>query len=147
MFRRLQSDYCQLRNSRSPLLAPKAMHYVKVQLLHLQKSGECVGNYEVNSTPSRKEVLNQEYAFSPCPPLMGNLPMPPDIFMHAFLDPADHLGPMAVEMLPKKLWRALAWDGRVHDHFNIPHGWGFYIVEGINWPFLCGGVPGLRCLL
>ncbi|KAK5663757.1 hypothetical protein OQA88_4188 [Cercophora sp. LCS_1] len=136
MFRRLQHAYHTLHKSRNPFLVPKTMHYVKFQLLNLQKSGECIGHYQTNSIPTRKQVLNQEYAFAPCPPLLGDLPMPPDIFMHAFLDAGDHLGPMAVEVLPKKLWRALAWDRRVHDHFNIPQGWGFYIVEGINWPLV-----------
>ncbi|KAK3323050.1 hypothetical protein B0H66DRAFT_555718 [Apodospora peruviana] len=136
LFRRLRAGYDGLRNSRNPFLVPKTMHFVKLQLLHLQKSGECVGNYTINSIPSRKEVLNQEYAFTPCPPRLGDLPMPPDIFMHAFLNPADHLGPVAIEMLPKKLWCKLGWDRRVHDHFNIPYGWGFYISEGANWALL-----------
>ncbi|KAK3375548.1 hypothetical protein B0T24DRAFT_202892 [Lasiosphaeria ovina] len=136
MFSRLQKAYRDLRGSWNPLLVPKTMHYVKFQLLHLKKTSECVANYQVNTIPLRKEVLSQEYAFSPCPPQVGQLPMPPHLFMHGFLDPGDHMGPMAVEMLPKKLWRRLGWDGRVHDHFNIPTAYGFYIVEGVNWPFM-----------
>lgn len=57
--------------------------------------------------------------------------------MHSFLDPGDHMGPMAVEMLPKKLWRSLTWDldaaGGGGCHGSIPCGWGFYIIEGFNW--------------
>lgn len=61
--------------------------------------------------------------------------MPPAIFMHSFLDPGDHLGSMAVEMLPKKLRRALEWDRDAAngDTFDIPCGWGFYIVEEFDW--------------
>jgi len=56
--------------------------------------------------------------------------------MHAFQDPTDHFGPIAVEILPKKLWCQLSWDDRINHHFNVPSGWGFYIVEGVNWPFV-----------
>lgn len=133
MFQRLHNAYYALRPRRNPFFVPKTMHYVKFQLLFLQKSGECIGAYEVDSIPSRNEVIKQEYAFSPCPPRIGKLPLPPDIFMHGFLDPCDHLGPMAVEMLPKKLWSQLRWDVRANDRYNVPAGWGFYIVEGINW--------------
>ncbi|KAK4185326.1 hypothetical protein QBC35DRAFT_534289 [Podospora australis] len=139
MFQRLQNAYRSLRNPWNPLLVPKTMQYVKFELLFLQKSGECVGSYETNSIPSQKEVLRQQYAFSPCPPKF-NLPLPPDIFMHGFLDPGDHLGPMAVDMLPKKLWSKLRWNQ--NERFDIPVGWGFYIEEGINWAlvFLCGAI-------
>ena len=135
MFHALRTSYSAIRRNKNwnPFLTPKTMHYINFQLLFLQKSGECVGAYEVNSIPSRKEVLNQEYAFSPCPPQIGKLPLPPDIFMHGFLDPGDHFGDMAVEMLPKKLWGPLRWDARQHDRYNVPSGWGFYIIEGINW--------------
>ncbi|KAK4446789.1 hypothetical protein QBC34DRAFT_468890, partial [Podospora aff. communis PSN243] len=133
MFRRLRNAYNALRPRRNPFFVPKTMHYVKFQLLFLQKSGECVGAYELDSIPSTKEVIKQEYAFSPCPPRIGKLPLPPDIFMHGFLDPCDHFGPMAVEILPKKLWSQLRWDARANDRYNVPAGWGFYIVEGINW--------------
>ncbi|KAK0750882.1 hypothetical protein B0T18DRAFT_485608 [Schizothecium vesticola] len=115
MFQRLRNAYYVLRPRRNPFFVPKTMHYVKFQLLFLQKSGECIGAYEVDSIPSRNEVIKQEYAFSPCPPRIGKLPLPPDIFMHGFLDPCDHLGPMAVELLPKKLWSQLRWDARAND--------------------------------
>jgi len=136
MFQRLRNAYYALRGNRNPFLVPKSMHYVKFQLLFLQKSGECIGAYEINSIPSSKEVFKQEYAFSPCPPRIGKLPLPPDIFMHGFLDPGDHLGPMAVDILPKKLWCQLRWDAQANDRYNVPAGWGFYIVEGINWPLV-----------
>ncbi len=141
MFQRLRSAYYALRRSgriTNPFLIPKTMHYVKFQLLFLRKSGECVGSYQVNSIPSPKEIRKQEYEFSPCPPTLGTpaLPMPPDIFMHAFLDPEDHLGPMAVEILPKKLWSQLRWDALLNGRYSVPEGWGFYIVEGINWPLV-----------
>ena len=142
MFQRLRNAYYALRPGRNPFFVPRTMHYVKFQLLFLQKSGECIGAYEVDSIPSRNEVIKQEYAFSPCPPRIGRLPLPPEIFMHGFLDPGDHLGPMAVEMLPKKLWCRLRWDVRANDRYNVPEGWGFYIREGINWPLVswCTGV-------
>ncbi|KAK1836084.1 hypothetical protein QBC39DRAFT_296909 [Podospora conica] len=143
LFSRLRTAYSALRPRPNPFLIPKTMHYIKFQLLFLQKSGQCVGSYEVDSIPSLKEVLNQEYALSPCPPQIGKLPLPPDIFMHAFLDPGDHLGGMAVDMLPKKLWCELTWDERTHGRWgNVPEGWGFYVVEGINWGLVswCAGV-------
>lgn len=36
-------------------------------------------------------------------------------------------------MLPKKLRNKLFWDSSVHDACNVPTGWGFYIVEGVDW--------------
>ena len=112
------------------------MHYIRFQLLYLQRSGECIGSFQTNSIPSRNEVLKQEYAFSPCPPRDGSLPIDPDIFMHAFLDPQDHLGPTAIDALPKKLWCKLSCDEQVQDLHHAPTGWGFYIVEGIHWGLL-----------
>ncbi|KAI1749652.1 hypothetical protein F4782DRAFT_512657 [Xylaria castorea] len=135
IFKKLQAEYHNLRGQRirNPLIKPKMMHYIKFQLLYLQKSKECVGNYEFNSIPSRTEIYRQEYAFSPCPPALGDLPIPPALFMHAFLDPGDHMGSMAVEMLPKKLRRDLSWDDSINNSLNVPVGWGFYIIEGLDW--------------
>ncbi|KAI0549590.1 hypothetical protein F4679DRAFT_584307 [Xylaria curta] len=135
VFKKLQAEYRNLRGrrGRNPLIKPKTMHYIKFQLLYLRKSKECVGNYEVNSIPSRTEIYRQEYAFSPCPPILGDLPIPPALFMHAFLDPGDHMGSMAMEMLPKKLRRELSWDASLNNPLNVPIGWGFYIVEGLDW--------------
>ncbi|KAK1751395.1 hypothetical protein QBC47DRAFT_417310 [Echria macrotheca] len=145
MFQRLRTAYEGLRTShnkatvhlpRNPFLIPRTMYYIRFELLLLRESGECVGNYETGAIPSRAEVAKHQYAFSPCPPRIGPLPLPPNIFMHGFLNPGDHLGPMAVEMLPKKLWSPLRWDAQAHGSFDIPAGWGFYIVEGINWPLV-----------
>ncbi|KAK1750411.1 hypothetical protein QBC47DRAFT_418170 [Echria macrotheca] len=139
MFQRLQSAYHDLRKTsgiKNPFLVPKNMQYIKFQLLFLQKSGECIANYEPDSIPSLKEVLRQEYAFSPCPPQIGSLPLPPDLFMHGFLDPGDHFGPGAVDILPKKLWSPLRWEPGAHGRYNVPDGWGFYIIEGINWSLI-----------
>ncbi|KAK4171905.1 hypothetical protein QBC36DRAFT_315348 [Triangularia setosa] len=113
-FQRMRNAYYASRKTSSwnPLLIPKTMQYIKFQVLFLQKSGEVVGSYQSNPIPSQKEVFRQEYTFHPCPPQIGDLPMPPEIFMHAFLDPGDHLGPMVVEILPKKLWAGLRWDGQ-----------------------------------
>ncbi|RYP44158.1 hypothetical protein DL768_009352 [Monosporascus sp. mg162] len=160
MFERLQAAYHEFRGKwrGNLLIKPKSMHYVKVspslftsqatniqvpanprqfQLLYLKKSMECVGSYQINSVPSRKEIISQEYAFSPCPPLLGDVPIPPNIFMHIFLNPGDHLGSMATEMLPKKLRIKLFSDGSINNAFDLPVGWGFYIVEGVDW-FLTG---------
>lgn len=62
------------------------------------------------------------------------MPIPPQIFMHSFLEDGDHLGRMAMEMLPKKLWQPLAWKYDVNNInvCNLPYGWGFYIVEGLD---------------
>ncbi|KAI1735820.1 hypothetical protein F4680DRAFT_433980 [Xylaria scruposa] len=135
VFKKMQAEYCNLRGRRrrNPFIKPKMMHYIKFQLLHLQKSKECVGNYEVNSIPSRTEIYREEYAFNPCPPMLGDLPIPPALFMHAFLDPGDHMGSMAMEMLPKKLRKELSWDGSLNNPLNVPIGWGFYIIEGLDW--------------
>ncbi|KAK0648564.1 hypothetical protein B0T16DRAFT_388763 [Cercophora newfieldiana] len=105
MFQRLRNAYHTVPGGRrqNPFFVPKTMQYVKFQLLFLQKSDEYIGAYELGSIPSRNEVIKQEYAFSPCPPRIGRLPLPPDIFMHGFLDAGDHLGLMAVDILPKKL--------------------------------------------
>lgn len=110
MFRRLRVAYFRLRGrrGRNPFVSPKTMHYVKAsarwlvtvlsfgrslirrsrfqfQLLYLQKSKECVGNYQINSIPSCKEILRREYEFRPCPPLLGTLPMPSALFVHSLL--------------------------------------------------------------
>lgn len=93
----------------------------------------------IDSIPSRKEILQQEYAFSPCPPLNGILPLPADIFMHIFLTPGDHLGDLAAEILPKKLYSGLSWNKDLHSIANRPTGWGYYIVEGIDWLVVAWG--------
>ncbi|VBB73728.1 Putative protein of unknown function [Podospora comata] len=134
MFQRLNNAYHATRTASAwnPFVKPKTMQYIRFQLLFLQKSGEVVGSYEANSIPSTQEVMKQEYSFRPCPPKIGDLPMPPHIFMHMFLDPGDHLGLMAVELLPKKLWAELRWHRHLNSSANIPGGWGFLMVEGIR---------------
>ena len=92
-----------------------------------------MGNFEIDSIPSKKEVLNAEYAFKPCPPSIGKLPIPPHIFMHSFQNPGDHTGSLAIERLPKKLWEKLSCD---NNQLNVPVGWGIYIIEGYNWKLL-----------
>ncbi|CAM1503272.1 Fc.00g080480.m01.CDS01 [Cosmosporella sp. VM-42] len=135
IFKRLRIAYQKRRGRRflNPFIKPKTMHYVKFPLLHLQKSGDCVGNYTTNSIPSKEQVFRQEYAFSPCPPAHGDVPIPPDIFMHAFLDPMDHLGTIATVSLPKKLQCQLRWVSSIHNVHNLPIGWGCYIIEGVHW--------------
>ncbi|KAL6411015.1 hypothetical protein AUP68_07449 [Ilyonectria robusta] len=36
-------------------------------------------------------------------------------------------------MLPKKLRSKLFWDTSANNVFNAPIGWGFYIIEGVDW--------------
>ncbi|KAJ9155462.1 hypothetical protein NKR23_g2030 [Pleurostoma richardsiae] len=134
MFARMRRAYYEIRGARArnPLVKPMTMQYIKFQLLRLVKSKECIGNYQKDSIPSTKEVLREEYAFRPCPPKLGDLPMPPAIFMHCFLNPGDHLGSMAVDMLPKKLKCELICKSN-GPSFDMPYGWGFYIVEQWEW--------------
>ena len=46
-------------------------------------------------------------------------------------------------MLPKKLHSQLLWDKNVNGATYLPQGWGFYIVEGIDWAFVRWCVLGL----
>jgi type II secretory pathway pseudopilin PulG len=36
-------------------------------------------------------------------------------------------------MLPKKLHQKLCWDGAANNMNNLPYGWGFYIIEDVDW--------------
>ena len=101
--------------------------------MHLKQSLDCVGSYKTNRIPSCKEVISGEYAFNPCPPEHSDVPIDPKVFMHVFTTPGDHLGGMATEMLPKKLHSRLLWDKNVNGVTYLPRGWGFYIVEDIDW--------------
>ena len=94
------------------------------------KSRECVGNIEVDSIPSIKEVYNGEYAYRPCPPDIGKYPVHPQVFMHSFFEPGDHTGSAVINRLPKKLHGELSC---AVDLGSLPVGWGVYIVEGFNW--------------
>ena len=160
LFCQIREAYRKMRGSltRNPFVVPKAVEYVKVRLrvlgVHTQKgndtdqcliqfelvrrskSGECVGNKEVNSIPSEKEVRAGEYAFFPCPPRIGRLPIQSHLFMHSLLNPGDHSGNLAVQQLPKKVGTKLVCTS---GYMNGPaastpssSGWGIYIVEGPN---------------
>lgn len=78
-------------------------------------------------------MLNSNYAYKPCPPDSGKLPIPPHVFMHYFQEPGDHLGSLAVERLPKKLREKLSCD---NNQRNTPIGWGVCITEGYNWKLI-----------
>ncbi|KAI0148403.1 hypothetical protein GGR57DRAFT_240064 [Xylariaceae sp. FL1272] len=118
-----------LRNNR--LISPKTIEYVKFELVHRNRTGECVGNYEKDSIPGLDEVMRKEYTFRPCPPRIGPLPIQPHLFMHSFNNPGDHLGGLTVQQLPKKVGRKLKCTTQPRDPLHIPHGWGVYIVEGL----------------
>ena len=51
--------------------------------------------------------------------------------MHALLQPGDHTGAVATERLPKKLNDELRATDK--DSFDLPVGWGIYIIDGYNW--------------
>lgn len=86
---------------------------------------------EIGSLPSLKEVYTGEYAYSPCPPDIGDNPVDPGFFMHSFRSPGDHSNNLIIERLPKKMHSQLA----CHRGLDGPvqQGWGILIVEGPNW--------------
>ncbi|KAI0186129.1 hypothetical protein EV127DRAFT_187535 [Xylaria flabelliformis] len=133
LYSKIRETYSEMRGalSRNILVVPKTVEYVKFELVRFQKSGACVGNYETNSIPSIKEVIQQEYAFNPCPPRIGRLPIQPHIFMHSFLNPGDHSGSLAVSQLPKKVNEMLRMS-ELDNSQELPYGWGIFIVEGFN---------------
>lgn len=90
--------------------------------------------------------MREQYLYDPCPPEHGDFPIPPDIFMHIFKYPGDHIG-MATEMLPKKLYSKVCWVNSVHHSRNLPYGWGFYIVEEVDWALVAWWVFGMVILL
>ncbi|KAI1505186.1 hypothetical protein F5X99DRAFT_307094 [Biscogniauxia marginata] len=120
------------RLAKNIFIIPKEVEYIKFELIRREKTGECVGNYETNSIPSIKEVFRQEYAFNPCPPRIGHLPIQSHIFMHSFLNPGDHSGALAVAQLPKKVKEKLRLAAQNADPNDLPYGWGIYIIEGFN---------------
>ncbi|KAI1112800.1 hypothetical protein F5Y14DRAFT_420264 [Nemania sp. NC0429] len=134
LFSALREKYESMRGKlkRNMFMVPRTVEYVKFELVRRSGTGECVGNYEKNSIPSQVEVAKKEYAFSPCPPRVGAVPVQPHIFMHSFLNPGDHLGELAVLQLPKKVGRRLKCVTQPRDPLDVPYGWGIYIVEGIN---------------
>ncbi|KAI0471967.1 hypothetical protein GGR56DRAFT_656319 [Xylariaceae sp. FL0804] len=109
------------------LMVPTTVSYVKFELVHKHSTGEHVGNYEKDSIPTIKEVMGQEYTFSPCPPRVGLLPIQQHIFMHSLLNPGDHTGSLAIQRLPKKLKERLSVTA---GSTTSPLGWGVYIIEG-----------------
>ncbi len=157
LFQQIKAAYAELRGNqaRNILIVARTMQYIEVLLIPIgilryqtnksqfelvlrRKSGECIGNFEKDSIPPEEKVLEQEYAFKPCPPTIGKLPIPPHIFMHSFQDPGDHTGSLAIERLPKKLRQKLSCG---NNQLNVPVGWGIYIVEGYNWKLIirCAG--------
>ncbi|KAI1263912.1 hypothetical protein F5Y18DRAFT_437130 [Xylariaceae sp. FL1019] len=129
--RRTYSDMRgSLRNNR--LVSPKTIEYIKFELVHRNRTGECVGNYQKDSIPGLDEVMRKEYTFRPCPPRIGALPIQPHLFMHSFHNQGDHLGGLTVQQLPKKVGRRLKCTSQPRDPLDIPYGWGIYIVEGLN---------------
>ncbi|KAI0541584.1 hypothetical protein GGR58DRAFT_498085 [Xylaria digitata] len=134
LFNLIREKYESMRGPlvKNIFMVPKTVEYVKFELVNRSRTGECVGNYQKNSIPSQMEVKNKEYTFSPCPPRIGTMPIQPHLFMHSFLNPGDHLGGLALLQLPKKVGRKLKCVKQPHDPFDIPYGWGVYIVEGLN---------------
>ncbi|KAI1148749.1 hypothetical protein F4825DRAFT_469884 [Nemania diffusa] len=156
MFSLIRETYESMRGSmmKSFFMVPKTVEYVKVsvltrcfasggrlaakaaewqfELVRRSSTGECVGNFEKDSIPGQNEVAKKEYTFSPCPPRIGKVPIQPHIFMHSFLNPGDHLGELALLQLPKKVGRKLKCVTQPRDPFDVPYGWGIYIVEGLN---------------
>ncbi|KAK8036151.1 hypothetical protein PG993_008765 [Apiospora rasikravindrae] len=135
LFRQIREAYNAMRGPlmRNPFRIAKNVEYVKFDLIHRHKSGECVGNYQTNSIPTLKEVMQREYAFSPCPPLIGPMPIRSHLFMHSFLNPGDHSGSTAVKQLPKKVGKRLrCTSSQPSDPSASPFGWGIYMVEGLN---------------
>ncbi|KAI8626061.1 hypothetical protein F5Y19DRAFT_478893 [Xylariaceae sp. FL1651] len=130
----IREKYRQLRGTlrRNRFIVPRTIEYVKFELVLRSRTGECVGNYEKDSIPSRDEVTKREYTFSPCPPRVGTVPIQPHVFMHSFLNPGDHLGQLTVLQLPKKVGRRLKCVTQPRDPSDVPYGWGIYIVEGLD---------------
>ncbi|KAK1765189.1 hypothetical protein QBC33DRAFT_593195 [Phialemonium atrogriseum] len=106
LFQRVRTAYDEMRGTRNrkPFTVPKTIQYVKFELMFRHKSRECVGNIEVDSIPSIKEVYNGEYAYRPCPPDIGKYPVHPQVFMHSFFEPGDHTGSAVINRLLKKLY-------------------------------------------
>jgi hypothetical protein len=152
LFQQIKAAYAELRSNqaRNILIVARTMQYIEVlliltgtlkyltnksqfELILRQKSGECIGNFEKDSIPPEKKVLEQEYAFKPCPLTIGKLPIPPHVFMHSFQNPGDHTGSLAIGRFPKKLRQRLSCG---NNQLSVPIGWGIYIVEGYNWKLI-----------
>ncbi|KAI3318242.1 hypothetical protein HD806DRAFT_540324 [Xylariaceae sp. AK1471] len=133
LFSLIRKEYESMRGplTRNIFMIPKTVEYVKFELLLRKLTGECVGNYQKNSIPGKNEVMNKEYELWPCPPRIGTMPIQSHVFMHSFLNPGDHLGGLAVRQLPKQLGRKLKCVTQP-EPFDVPFGWGVYIIEGLN---------------
>jgi len=57
------------------------------------------------------------------------------------------MGNMAVRLLPKKLREELRWEHSLHHASNLPMGWGFLIVEELNWGLIALSVLGAVILI
>ncbi|KAK8013296.1 hypothetical protein PG991_009567 [Apiospora marii] len=122
--------------AKSFFLAPSRVEYVNFELMQRRQTGECVGNFQINSVPSIKEVLSRQYTFWPCPPVIGGIPIQSHIFMHSFLTPGDHGTTRDFERLPKKLHSKLICSAGATNARQVPMGWGIYIVEDLNTELL-----------
>jgi hypothetical protein len=98
-------------------------------LILLQKSGECVANFETDSIPSEEQVFKGDYTFTPCPPQVGRLPIKSELLLHWLRDPGNHSGSLAVQALPKKLRSKLSC---YDDQDKRPVGYAIYIIQGYN---------------
>lgn len=96
-------------------------------MLHNKNSTDCVEQLQSDCVPTQEAIQNGEYTLQTCLPGHGNFLLPPDIFMHVLLNPGEHLGPLAADMIPTKLGSQLAWDDDAHSIYYPPVGWGIYI--------------------
>ncbi|KAK8109674.1 hypothetical protein PG999_007811 [Apiospora kogelbergensis] len=138
LYHRIRTEYHKLRSqmARNIFVVPTRVEYVKFELMQRRQTGECVGNHQTDSIPSIKEVMNRQYAFWPCPPAVGSIPIQSHIFMHSFLTPGDHGSTRDFERLPKKLNTKLSCSLEGINARQVPVGWGIYIVEDLNTTLL-----------
>ena len=138
LYHRIRTEYHKLRSqkARNIFVVPTRVEYVKFELMQRRQTGECVGNHQTDSIPSIKEVMNRQYAFWPCPPAIGSIPIQSHIFMHSFLTPGDHGSTRDFERLPKKLNTKLSCSLEGINARQVPVGWGIYIVEDLNTTLL-----------
>ncbi|KAK8877633.1 hypothetical protein PGQ11_002579 [Apiospora arundinis] len=138
LYHRIRTEYHKLRRQtkRNIFLVPTRVEYVNFELIQRRQTGECVGNYQIDSIPSIKEVMARQYTFWPCPPAIGSVPIQSHIFMHSFLTPGDHGTTRDFERLPKKVNTKLTCSAGATNARQVPMGWGIYIVEDLNTPLL-----------
>ncbi|KAK6840062.1 hypothetical protein PG987_005928 [Apiospora arundinis] len=138
LYHLIRTAYNKLRHQmkRNIFLVPTRVEYVNFELIQRRQTGECVGNYQIDSIPSIKEVMARQYTFWPCPPAIGSVPIQSHIFMHSFLTPGDHGTTRDFERLPKKVNTKLTCSAGATNARQVPMGWGIYIVEDLNTPLL-----------